>query len=88
MKLRLRTPIIIVNFKTYLEATGRKAIALAKQVEKVLYASNIPKDMMDDLEHYAGLSEVVLQKFKGTNQELGVICKRALSILVVALLKK
>ena len=35
MKLRLQTPIIIVNFKTYLEATGRKAIALAKQAEKV-----------------------------------------------------
>ncbi len=35
MKLRLQTPIIIVNFKTYLEATGPKAIALAKQAEKV-----------------------------------------------------
>ena len=35
MKLKLRTPIIIVNFKTYLEATGRKAVALAKQAEKV-----------------------------------------------------
>ena len=35
LKLRLRTPIIIVNFKTYLEATGRKAIVLAKQAEKV-----------------------------------------------------
>jgi triosephosphate isomerase len=28
-------PIIIVNFKTYLEATGRKAVELAKQAEKV-----------------------------------------------------
>ena len=35
MKSKLRTPIIIVNFKTYLEATGRKAVALAKQAEKV-----------------------------------------------------
>ena len=35
MKLKLQTPIIIVNFKTYLEATGRKAVALAKQAEKV-----------------------------------------------------
>lgn len=32
---KLRTPIIIVNFKTYLEATGRRAVALAKQAEKV-----------------------------------------------------
>jgi triosephosphate isomerase len=35
LKLRLQTPIIIVNFKTYLEATGRRAVALAKQAEKV-----------------------------------------------------
>ncbi len=35
MKPKLQTPIIIVNFKTYLEATGRKAIELAMQAEKV-----------------------------------------------------
>jgi triosephosphate isomerase len=35
LKPKLRTPIIIVNFKTYAEATGRKAVELAKQAEKV-----------------------------------------------------
>ncbi len=35
LRLKLQTPIIIVNFKTYLEATGRKAVELAKQAEKV-----------------------------------------------------
>jgi triosephosphate isomerase len=35
LKPKLHTPIIIVNFKTYLEATGRKAIELAKQAEEV-----------------------------------------------------
>jgi len=33
--LKLKTPIIIVNFKTYLEATGLKAVELAKNAEKV-----------------------------------------------------
>jgi len=33
--LKLQTPIIIVNFKTYLEATGRKAVELAEKAEKV-----------------------------------------------------
>jgi triosephosphate isomerase len=32
---KLETPIIIVNFKTYSEATGRKAVELAKHAEKV-----------------------------------------------------
>jgi triosephosphate isomerase len=35
LKSKLQTPVIIVNFKTYLEATGQKAVTLAKQAEKV-----------------------------------------------------
>ncbi len=34
MNLSLKEPIIIVNFKTYIESTGKKAINLAKQAEK------------------------------------------------------
>ncbi len=32
--MKLKTPIIIVNFKTYLESTGKKAVELAKNAEK------------------------------------------------------
>jgi triosephosphate isomerase len=35
LKPKLQTPIIIVNFKTYSEATGRRAVELAKKAEKV-----------------------------------------------------
>ncbi|MGB9960405.1 MAG: triose-phosphate isomerase [Candidatus Bathyarchaeales archaeon] len=35
MPKKLSTPLIIVNFKTYLEATGKKAVELAKKAEKV-----------------------------------------------------
>ncbi|MDH5459750.1 MAG: triose-phosphate isomerase [Candidatus Bathyarchaeota archaeon] len=35
MQEKLQTPLIIVNFKTYLEATGDKALELAKKAEKV-----------------------------------------------------
>ncbi len=34
MKSKLQPPMIIINFKTYLEATGKKAVELAKQAEK------------------------------------------------------
>ena len=34
MPQKFQTPMIIVNFKTYSEATGRKAIELAKKAEK------------------------------------------------------
>lgn len=32
---KIRTPLILVNFKTYSEATGRKAVKLAKIAEKI-----------------------------------------------------
>ncbi|MCW4009016.1 MAG: triose-phosphate isomerase [Candidatus Bathyarchaeota archaeon] len=32
--MKLQPPLIIVNFKTYLEATGKRAVELAKQAEK------------------------------------------------------
>ena len=32
--MNLQTPMIIVNFKTYLESTGKRAIELAKQAER------------------------------------------------------
>lgn len=35
MQEKLQTPVIIVNFKTYSEATGRNAVELAKKAEKV-----------------------------------------------------
>jgi triosephosphate isomerase (TIM) len=35
MKLNLQPPVIIINFKTYLESTGKKALELAKTAEKV-----------------------------------------------------
>jgi len=38
---KLQTPMIIVNFKTYSEATGRRAIELAKKAEKVSDEINV-----------------------------------------------
>jgi len=38
---KLRTPAIIVNFKTYLEATGKRAVELAKICEHVSDKTNV-----------------------------------------------
>jgi triosephosphate isomerase len=38
---QIRTPIVLVNFKTYLEGTGKKALELAKNAEKVSTETDI-----------------------------------------------
>jgi len=39
--LEVRTPIILVNFKTYAEATGEKALKMAREAEKVSLETGI-----------------------------------------------
>lgn len=38
---KLKTPMIVVNFKTYTEATGRRAVDLSKKAEKVSNETNV-----------------------------------------------
>lgn len=40
LKFKFETPMIIVNFKTYLKATGKKAVELALEAEKVSRETN------------------------------------------------
>jgi triosephosphate isomerase len=52
---KIKTPIIIVNFKTYLEATGQKAVDLAKKAEKV---SNEAKVLIGVAPQFADIAAV------------------------------
>lgn len=38
----IKTPVVIINFKTYKQATGEKAVALAKSCEAVSKEFNVP----------------------------------------------
>lgn len=38
---KIRVPLIIINFKSYLEATGKNAVGLAKLAEKVSFETNV-----------------------------------------------
>ncbi len=64
-----------------------KALSNGK-VEKVILASNAPKDLVSDIDYYKKLGgfEVVTTKF--SNDELGTFCKKSFSISVLAILKQ
>lgn len=42
MLQKLHTPLIIINFKTYLKATGKKAVELARKAEEVSVETEVP----------------------------------------------
>ena len=56
---KLQTPIIIVNFKTYLEATGKKAVELAKKAEKASKETGINIAVAPQFADLARVAEAV-----------------------------
>jgi triosephosphate isomerase len=56
---KFKTPIIIVNFKTYSEATGRKAIELAKKAERVNSETNVSIGVAPQFADIAAVAKAV-----------------------------
>ena len=55
------------------------------EVKKVYVSSNCPKDVLDDIEHYSKIHNILLVKLKENNEELGIICKKPFLISVLSL---
>ena len=59
MPEKLQAPMIIVNFKTYSEATGRRAVALAKKAEKVSDETNVAIGVAPQFADISAVAEAV-----------------------------
>ena len=57
--VRFRDPAIVVNFKTYLEATGKRAIELAKKAEKVSNETNVYVAVAPQLADLSAVAQAV-----------------------------
>ena len=57
--MKLQTPIVIVNFKTYLESTGKKAVELAKSAEKASKETGVSIIVVPQFVDIARISEAV-----------------------------
>ncbi len=51
--------------------------------KKVFISSNCPKQVRDDIKHYASIAEIEVNELKEPNEELGIICKKPFSISVL-----
>ncbi|HYB68312.1 MAG TPA: triose-phosphate isomerase [Candidatus Acidoferrales bacterium] len=57
--VRFRDPAIVVNFKTYLEATGKRAVELAKKAEKVSNETNVYVAVAPQLADLSAVAQAV-----------------------------
>ena len=55
----MKTPLILINFKTYTQATGKKALTLAKACEEVAKEMNVEMAVAPQLADLQKLSESV-----------------------------
>jgi triosephosphate isomerase len=56
---KLQTPIVVINFKTFYEATGRRAVELAKKAEKVSDEMHISVGVAPQFADIATVAEAV-----------------------------
>ncbi len=53
------------------------------KLKKVFVAKNCPIGIVKDLEYYSKINKVELVKLDKSNEEIGMICKKPFSILVL-----
>jgi len=57
--LKLQAPLVIVNFKTYLESTGQRAVELARQAQKVNKETGVTMVVAPQLADLARVAQAV-----------------------------
>ena len=53
----------------------------------VVVAANCPKDDLDDIEQFAKLAEIKVQKFEGTSWDLGEVVGKPFMVSAIAIIK-
>jgi len=56
------------------------------KLKTIAVASNIPKDLEEDLERYSKLAGITFVKLEMPNDELGTYCKKPFSVSVIGIL--
>jgi large subunit ribosomal protein L30e len=69
---------------------GRRSVFRSmsnRELNLIIRASNCPDDVKRDLDRYSEISGIRLEDFKGNSSQLGEMCGKPFSILVVGIRK-
>ena len=81
IKKALKEKKVLIGSRSVLKAakTGR--------LGSVVYASNTPGNTLSDIRHYADTSKINTQEFPGNSVQLGELCGKPFSILLLGITK-
>jgi large subunit ribosomal protein L30e len=57
------------------------------EAKLVVVAANCPKNEADDIQRYANLSKIKIQKFEGTSWDLGEVVGKPFMVSAIAIIK-
>jgi large subunit ribosomal protein L30e len=61
--------------------------AKAGMLGSLFYATNTPKSTLRDIRHYAEISKIDTQEYTGNSVQLGELCGKPFSILLLGITK-
>lgn len=63
------------------------ASVMDKKARLVLVAENCPKDLKDDLDHYANISNIYVYNFPGSSMEMGAVCGKPYVVSMLSVIE-
>jgi ribosomal protein L30E len=79
IKKMLKSKVLVIGADRVLKAVKNKSLV------KVFLASNAPEALVKDIEYYASLTKVEVEKLPIPNDELGIACKKPFSIVAIGM---
>ncbi|KYK26152.1 hypothetical protein AYK26_00865 [Euryarchaeota archaeon SM23-78] len=79
IKKHLKTSNLVIGKDKTLKALRNNELV------KVFLASNAPEEMIKDIEYYASVTKIDVEKLDIPNDELGVVCKKPFSIACIGM---
>lgn len=81
IKAALKEKKTLVGSRTVMKAVKTGSLS------SLVYARNVPKGTMSDIQHYANITGVSAQEFSGNSLELGEICGKPFGVLLLGIRK-
>ncbi|MEK6843342.1 MAG: 50S ribosomal protein L30e [Candidatus Micrarchaeota archaeon] len=88
MDLNKAIRMVVDTGKVELGSDKAKKIALMGTAKLLVLANNIPKHSLNDLEHYAKLSNLPIIEYKGNSLELGTICGKPFPVSAITIIEE
>ncbi len=54
------------------------------KVKEVFLANDCPEKVIEDIEHYASFSKIIINKLNQSKKDLGLVCKKNFAICVIS----